>query len=104
MKFHLPFLKEYLLFKQSTDNPDIEFYRYINEGGFPAAVLSPDPELKTVIEDISPFFKRRTERAKIRDDQTLIRLSQYLLSEVGNQISANKIAGVLKNEGFQISK
>ena len=96
--------KEYLLFKQSTDNPDIEFYRYINEGGFPAAVLSPDPEVKeTVIDGIysSILLKDVTERAKIRDDQTLIRLSQYLLSEVGNQISANKIAGVLKNEGFK---
>lgn len=97
-------LKEYLLFKRSTDNPDIEFYRYINEGGFPAAVLSPDPEVKgTVIDGIysSILLKDVTERAKIRDDQTLIRLSQYLLSEVGNQISANKIAGVLKNEGFK---
>lgn len=96
--------KEYLLFKQSTDNPDIEFYRYINEGGFPAVVLSPDPEVKrTVIDGIysSILLKDVTERAKIRDDQTLIRLSQYLLSEVGNQISANKIAGVLKNEGFK---
>lgn len=96
--------KEYLLFKRSTDNPDIEFYRYINEGGFPAAVLSPDPEVKgTVIDGIysSILLKDVTERAKIRDDQTLIRLSQYLLSEVGNQISANKIAGVLKNEGFK---
>ena len=96
--------REYLLFKQSTDKPDIEFYRYINEGGFPAAVLSPDPEVKrTVIDGIysSILLKDVTERAKIRDDQTLIRLSQYLLSEVGNQISANKIAGVLKNEGFK---
>lgn len=96
--------KEYLLFKRSTDNPDIEFYRYINEGGFPAAVLSPDPEVKgTVIDGIysSILLKDVTERAKIRDDQTLIRLSQYLLSEIGNQISANKIAGVLKNEGFK---
>lgn len=93
-----------LLFKRSTDNPDIEFYRYINEGGFPAAVLSPNPEVKgTVIDGIysSILLKDVTERAKIRDDQTLIRLPQYLLSKVGNQISANKIAGVLKNEGFK---
>ena len=77
--------KEYLLFKQSTDNPDIEFYRYINEGGFPAAVLSPDPEVKgTVIDGIysSILLKDVTERAKIRDDQTLIRLSQYLYAAI----------------------
>lgn len=98
--------KEYLTFKQATDNPDVEFYRYINEGGFPAVALSPDPEVKrTVIDGIynSILLRDVAERANIRDDHSLLQLSQYLLSEIGNQISANKIAGVLKNEGFKLA-
>lgn len=99
-----PSFKEYLTFKQATDNPDVEFYRYINEGGFPAVALSPDPEVKrTVIDGIynSILLRNVVGQANIRDNRSLLQLSQYLLSKIGNQISANKIAEVLKNEGFK---
>lgn len=95
--------KEYLQFKQFTGNPETQFNQYIDEGGFPAAVLVDDPEVKrSVIDGIysSILLRDVNERANIRNDGLLTRIATYLLSEIGNPISANKIAGVLKHVGL----
>lgn len=96
--------KEFLQFKRLTDQPDQYFNDYITEGGFPAVTLVDDPEVKqSVLDGIysSILLRDVTERAAIRDDGQLTRIATYLLSEVGNLISGNKVAGVLKNEGYQ---
>lgn len=95
--------KEYMQFKQFAGNPELQFNQYIDDGGFPAAVLVDDPEVKrSVIDGIysSILLRDVNERANIRNDGLLTRIATYLLSEIGNPISANKIAGVLKNEGL----
>lgn len=95
--------KEYLAFKETTGQPAEYFNSYIEEGGFPAAVLIQDPEVRhSVIDGIysSILLRDVNERANIRNDDLLTRVATYLLSEIGNPISANKIAGVLKDEGL----
>lgn len=96
--------KEFLQFKGLTDNPDQYFNDYITEGGFPAVALVEDAEVKQSILDgiySSILLRDVTERASIRNDGQLTRIANYLLSEVGNLVSGNKIAGMLKNEGFK---
>lgn len=96
--------KEFLQFKGLTDNPDQYFNDYITEGGFPAVALVEDAEVKQSILDgiySSILLRDVTERASIRNDGQLTQIATYLLSEVGNLVSGNKIAGMLKNEGFK---
>ncbi|WP_338215752.1 ATP-binding protein [Companilactobacillus muriivasis] len=96
--------KEYLQFRDITDQPERYFNDYITEGGFPAVALVDDASVKQSILDgiySSILLWDVTERAQIRDDGQLTQISNYLLSEIGNLISGNKIAGVLSNEGFK---
>ena len=96
--------KEYLQFRDITDQPERYFNDYITEGGFPAVALVDDASVKQSILDgiySSILLRDVTERAQIRDDGQLTQISNYLLSEIGNLISGNKIAGVLSNEGFK---
>jgi len=96
--------KEYLQFRDITEQPEKYFNDYITEGGFPAVALVQDASIKQSILDgiySSILLRDVTERAQIRDDGQLTQISNYLLSEIGNLISGNKIAGVLSNEGFK---
>lgn len=96
--------KEFLQFKELTDNPDQYLNDYITEGGFPAVALVQDTDVKqSVLDGIysSILLRDVTERANIRNDDQLTRIANYLLSEVGNLISGNKIAGALKSDGFK---
>ncbi|GEO63474.1 ATP-binding protein [Companilactobacillus nantensis] len=98
--------KEYLTFRNTNEHLEQEFNNYITEGGFPAVALVQDDAVKQSILDgiySSILLRDVTERAQIRDDGQLIQISNYLLSEIGNLVSGNKIAGVLNNEGFKTS-
>lgn len=98
--------KEFLAFKQSSLAPDILFTHYVEQGGFPAAVMLDDAEVQhTVLDGIfnSILLKDVSERANLRNDGLLSRLASFILSEVGNTISINNIVGLLKNEGINAS-
>lgn len=95
---------EYLKFKGITDNFDQAFLQYVNEGGFPSVVLaSNDSVRQSIIEGIynSILLRDVGTRTSVRNNDLLVRLANYLLSEVGNQLSPSKMIGVLKNEGYQ---
>lgn len=95
--------KEFLEFTNSQKNLDLAFNDYVTEGGFPAVALVPDGEVKrSVLDGIysSILLRDVNERADIRNDTLLTQVATYLLSEIGNPISGNKIMGVLKNEGW----
>lgn len=95
--------KEFMAFTQTSKNPDLAFNDYVTEGGFPAVALITDPEVKrSVLDGIysSILLRDVNERAAVRNDTLLTQVAAYLLSEIGNPISGNKIAGVLKNDGW----
>lgn len=95
---------EYIKFKGITDNYDRAFLEYVNEGGFPSVVLAQSKDVqRSVLEGIysSILLRDVGTRATVRNNDVLVRMANYLLSEVGNQISPSKIMGVLKNEGYQ---
>jgi predicted AAA+ superfamily ATPase len=98
--------KEFLQFTQNTKPLELAFNDYVTEGGFPAVSLVDDAEVKrSVLDGIysSILLRDVNERAAIRNDGMLTQVSTYLLSEIGNPISGNKISGVLQNEGWKVN-
>lgn len=96
--------KEFRNFKGVEAYPDIQFMEYLTVGGFPTAVLSDDDEVrKIVVSGIydSIVLRDVASRAEIRNDGLLLRLTDYLFDQSGQIISPSKVAGVLKNEGWQ---
>lgn len=92
---------EYIQFKEFSGNPDQIFNNYVSEGGFPAVAIIDDLEVKkTVLDGIysSIILRDVNERANVRNDQVITSVASYLLSEIGNPVSASNILGVLKNE------
>lgn len=96
--------KECVNFKDLTAPDDRDFADYVTYGGFPAAVLAQDPEVRqSVLDGIysSILLKDVGVRGNVRQPELLIRLSNYLMSEIGNQVVPTKLANVLKSEGFR---
>jgi predicted AAA+ superfamily ATPase len=98
--------KEYLDFKQSEKNVELQFYDYISEGGFPTVVLSKDDkQMKRFITQgifDSIVLRDVSMRAQVKNDALLLRLTEYLLDTVGKPISANRILGFFQNEGLKL--
>lgn len=97
--------KEYYNFKNGTPaNAYQLFTEYITDGGFPAVDVAPSDDLKIVLKQgifDSVVLRDIALRAKVRDDDVVIALIEYLMSEIGNSISANKIANTLKSNGYR---
>lgn len=82
------------------------FNEYLELGGFPNSILAPSEEFReTVLNDIfnTIMYRDVALRANIKNERVITALAEYMMSEVGNPVSANKIAGTLRSEGFKIS-
>lgn len=96
---------EYLEFKNIQKNSDKYslFMDYLQDGGFPPVVLANNEEVKQSIKQAifdSVILRDVTIRSQVRDDEAIVRLTEYMLSEIGNLLSANKVANTLKSEGL----
>lgn len=100
---------EYLDFKnfdQTTKNVDIEFFNFLQWGGFPMLPLLENEDLKrSVLDGIgdSIIFKDVALRGDVRDKESLLKVVNYLLDTTGNLISTKKIADTLTSGGFKTS-
>ncbi|MDR1017361.1 MAG: ATP-binding protein [Lachnospiraceae bacterium] len=98
--------KEYLNFKNSDKNTELLFYQYIEEGGFPSVALSNnDKQVKNIISQgilDSILLRDVGARGDIRNEELLLRLTEYLMDSIGNPISANKILGTFQSDGLKI--
>ncbi len=82
--------KEYLSFTSKEAN-ESTFANYLTDGGFPEYLKYKNPDiLNGLLEDI--LFKDIAVRYAVRDVRALKSLVIYLLSNVGNLVSANKLA------------
>ncbi len=69
--------------------------KYLDKGGFPDYVKTNNPEILTsLFEDI--LFRDIAVRFGVRDIQSLKRLLLYLVANVGNMVTANKLTHVLE--------
>ena len=84
---------EFLQFLQLTAGAE-SLAKYMQTGGFPEFVKNGDDEqLATLFNDI--LIRDIVTRYGIKDIKSLHRLAQYLISNIGNRISATKLKQAL---------
>ncbi len=90
MKELFPFSwKEFCEFK-SLEESEVSLNRYLETGGFPEYVKTQNDDiLHQLFEDI--LLRDIAVRYRVRDVKTLQQLALYLVSNVGNQVTGNKI-------------
>lgn len=93
-------LTEFMDFTKPA-NKDVALWDYIKYGGFPLIVTTENEEhkkdiLKSVYESI--LIRDVAYRGNIKNETLLKRLSVYLLDNIGNSISSNKISGYLRSQ------
>lgn len=83
---------EFLAFNK-LDNKDESVLAYLQKGGFPEYLKTGFSEtLTTLVDDI--LVRDIAVRYNVRDVRTLQRLCFYLLNNVGNYVSANRLKSV----------
>lgn len=99
--------KEFLSFKQlNTEDPSKHLNEYLKYGGFPSVVLQNNAQLKQdVLKGIfnSILLKDVANRTVIKNPEALERVSLFLLDNISQLTSINKITNTIKSAGFRIS-
>lgn len=87
-------------------NKDILLEEYIKFGGFPSVYLTKDEEIKaSVLKGIynSIILKDVSLRGNITQVDLLLKLSLYLLDNIGNSISGTKISNYFKSNNQKVT-
>lgn len=106
---------EFLIFNQVEANPDSSggqatilhwFDRWLEQGGFPELVFLPQHlHLKTVEEYLDlMLYRDLAERFSIRNPALLKYLLKYLVVNIAQPVSMNKVYNDLKSQGYALSK
>ncbi|KRL22758.1 ATP-binding protein [Lentilactobacillus kisonensis] len=99
--------QEYLAFKDlDAQQKERYFSDYLEYGGFPSVVLQDDKQLKDdVLNGVysSILLRDVANRASIKEPELLERIALYLLDNIGQLISTNKIANTIRSSGRKIS-
>ena len=99
--------KEYYNFKNGSPEKVYQLFKdYLLDGGFPAVDVAPNTNLKDALKRgifDSIILSDVSSRLKANSDQALLAVCDYLMSEIGNLVSATKIANTLRSNGFKIS-
>lgn len=82
------------------------FQTYLRQGGFPELVFLPPDLHRRVIKEYVDLmlFRDIAERFSIRNTVLLRYLFKYLLQNVGNLLSVNKVYNDLRSRGLSVSK
>jgi len=98
-------LEELALFS-NNNNYDLVLDQYIKYGGFPSVALVADQQMKTdVLKGIynSIILKDVSLRGDIKQIDILLKLSLYLLDNIGNTISSSKISNYFNSQNQNVS-
>ncbi|MGC8572353.1 MAG: ATP-binding protein [Candidatus Micrarchaeia archaeon] len=88
---------EYIKFTKSISRENSKsLNNYINEGGFPAVVLSKEKEIiiKSYFDTI--ILKDVIQRYRIQKQDELIRLARFYITSIGSKITFNSVSKFLK--------
>lgn len=100
--FSLAEFMEYFGFRE----PKTGLERYVREGGMPGSYVYAEPEEQyRYIADVfdTRIVRDIRKRHKIRNSEALLRISNFLMDNISNLTSANRIAGELRKNSAQIS-
>ena len=99
--------QEYYAFKEGTPQTAYQLLQaYLADGGFPAVDLEDSDHLKVALKNgifDSILLSDIALRTNQRNDSALVAIANYMMSEVGNLLSATKIANTLRSSGYRIS-
>jgi len=99
--------EEYLTFKSYEKYQSERYFRdYLELGGFPSVVLQNDVQLKKdVLNGIynSILFRDVAGRAIVKEPELLERIAIFLLDNIGQLVSTNKIANTIRSTGRKVS-
>jgi len=99
--------EEYLRFKGYEKHQGERYFKeYLTYGGFPSVVLQDDAQLKKdVLDGIynSVLFRDVAGRTIIKEPELLERIAIFLLDNVGQLVTTNKIANTLRLSGRKVS-
>lgn len=98
--------KEYLSFRnyKSHESKDLYLRDYLENGGFPLVVLTEDSFVRDGIMRAlfdSVLFRDVALQGAIQNTDQLMRIVAYLMENVGNPVSASKIANYLTSAGLK---
>ena len=101
-------LSEIIEYKEIESERDIQlaFNDYLIYGGFPSIInLEDDLLKKEVLKGIynSVILKDVSLRSNIEDVDMLLRISLYLMDNIGNPISVNNVANYIRSQGYTTS-
>ncbi len=99
---------EIIEFKELDSGKEIQlaFNEYLKFGGFPSVVKLDDDLLKQeVLKGIydSVILKDVTLRSNIENVDLLLRISLFLMDNIGNPTSINNVANYIRNQGYKTS-
>lgn len=99
--------REFLQFKKVDEIQAERYFReYLEYGGFPSVVLQQEEQLKKdVLSGIynSILFRDVASRTIVREPEILERIALFLLDNIGQLITVNKIGNTLRSNGRKVS-
>lgn len=97
--------REYLKYHEISDDFKTHFYNYLNDGGMPSTFDYGGDDKRLIIMDLynSIVLKDIIQRNKIQNVDLLDRIMRFVMYNIGQTFSANKIYKRLKQEMVNLS-
>lgn len=99
--------KEYLDYFNSNDDIDLMFNVYLKEGGMPGSLVYEDIVNKyNYLSDVfnTILLRDLINKYKIRNQNEIKKLSEYMMDNIGNILSPNNICNCLNNDKVNITR
>lgn len=99
--------KEYLDYFNSNDDIDLMFNAYLKEGGMPGSLVYEDIVNKyNYLSDVfnTILLRDLINKYKIRNQNEIKKLSEYMMDNIGNILSPNNICNCLNNDKVNITR
>ena len=99
--------KEYLDYYNSNDDIDLMFNAYLKEGGMPGSLVYEDIVNKyNYLSDVfnTVLLRDLINKYKIRNQNEIKKLSEYMMDNIGNILSPNNICNCLNNDKVNITR
>ncbi|MCF0125774.1 MAG: ATP-binding protein [Clostridia bacterium] len=97
--------KEYVAYFKNSESDDIMFEKYLKEGGMPGSFPYEDISDKySYLRDVfnTVLLRDLITKYKIRNQEEIKKLSEYMLDNIGNIASPNNICSYLNNDKIDI--
>lgn len=99
--------KEYMDYYNGTGDIDLMFDTYLKEGGMPGSLVYDDIENKyNYLRDVfnTVLLRDLINKYKIRNQNEIKKLSEYMMDNIGNVLSPNNICNCLNNDKVDITR